>query len=61
MAIESVPFTLPASADARKFVNFGREIKGVHPGNITPEVFKELEQLLYKVLAYLLYSVQYHF
>ena len=43
--------TLPPSADASKFVDFGREVKGLNPGNFTPEEFKELEKLLYKVLC----------
>jgi len=48
MAIDLGPLPLPASADASKFVNFGREVKGVHPGKLTPEEFKEIEGLLYK-------------
>lgn len=51
MAIETIPLTLPPSADASKFVDFGREVKGLNPGNFTPEEFKELEKLLYKVLC----------
>ncbi len=52
MAIELIPFTLPASADAAFFADFGREVKGVDPGNFTPEQFKEIEQALYQVSAY---------
>ena len=53
MAIETVPLPLPTSADASKFADFGREVKGVNPGSFTPEEFKELEQLLYKVFGFL--------
>jgi hypothetical protein len=49
MAIDLVPLPLPPSADGSKFVDFGREVKGVNPGNFTPEEFKELEEALYKV------------
>jgi hypothetical protein len=52
MAIDLAPLPLPASADASKFVNFGREVKGIHPGKLTPEEFKEIEQLLYKVRVF---------
>ncbi|KAF9025440.1 Clavaminate synthase-like protein [Hymenopellis radicata] len=48
MAIELVPFPLPASADAAYFTDFGREVKGVDPGNFTPEQFKQIEQALYQ-------------
>lgn len=50
MAIEFVPLPLPASADASKFADFGREVKGVHPGDLTPEQFQEIQEALYKVL-----------
>ncbi|OSX66802.1 hypothetical protein POSPLADRAFT_1050974 [Postia placenta MAD-698-R-SB12] len=46
--IEVVPISLPPSADIAKFADFGREIRGVHPGAISPEQFEELERLLYK-------------
>jgi hypothetical protein len=49
MAIETVPLPLPPTADPSKFVDFGREVRGVHPGRLTDEQFKEIEQLLYKV------------
>lgn len=58
MAIELTPLPLPASADASKFVNFGREVKGVHPGKLTLEEFKEIEELLYKVRIVLLHKVE---
>ena len=49
MAIELVPLPLPESADASKFSEFGREVKNVDPGTLSPEQFKEIEELLYKV------------
>ena len=49
MAIEVVSLPLPASADPSKFKDFGREVKGVNPGTLTPEEFKEIERLLYEV------------
>ena len=49
MSIEVASLPLPPSADPTKFTNFGREVKNVDPGNLTPEQFKEIEQLLYKV------------
>jgi hypothetical protein len=49
MAIEVLPLPLPPSADASKFKQFGREVKGIDVGNLTPEQFKEVEELLYKV------------
>jgi len=50
MAIELAPLTLPASASASRFdPNFGREVKGVNPGSLTPEQFKEIEAALYTV------------
>ena len=51
MAIETVPLPLPPTADPSKFKDFGREVRGVHPGRLTDEEFKEIEQLLYKVRA----------
>ncbi|KIM88879.1 hypothetical protein PILCRDRAFT_61811 [Piloderma croceum F 1598] len=48
MAIELTPLPLPASADASKFADFGREVKGVHPGTLTPEQFIEIQDALYK-------------
>src|ERR1700753_3005703 len=51
MVIEVVPLPLPPSADPSKFRDFGREVRGVHPGKLTDDEFKEIEQLLYKVCA----------
>ncbi|KAK0465906.1 taurine catabolism dioxygenase [Desarmillaria tabescens] len=48
MAIEFVPLPLPASADPTKFTTFGRQVKGVDPGNFTPEQFQEIRDALYK-------------
>ena len=49
MTIEVLPLPLPPSADSSKFKDFGREVRGIHPGRLTDEEFKEIEQLLYKV------------
>lgn len=51
MAIELVPIPLPASADVSKLANFGREVRGVNPADLTPgsELFKEIESALYTV------------
>jgi hypothetical protein len=51
MAIELLPLPLPASADASKFKDFGREVKGVNPGELTPEEFEEVKKALYTVSA----------
>ncbi|CAL1694824.1 unnamed protein product [Somion occarium] len=48
MAIELTPLPLPASADASKFADFGREVKGLSPGSLTAEQFNEIQELLYK-------------
>ena len=49
MSVQVLPLALPPSADPSKFAEFGREVKGVHPGKLTPEQFKEISDLLYKV------------
>ncbi len=49
MAIELIPLPLPASADASKFISFGRQVKGVNPGSLTPEEFEQVKEALYKV------------
>jgi hypothetical protein len=49
MAIQTVPLTLPPSADPFKFANFGREVIGLDPGNLSSSDFAEIRQLLYKV------------
>ncbi|KAG6380699.1 Clavaminate synthase-like protein [Boletus reticuloceps] len=48
MAIELTPLPLPASADPSYFVEFGREVKGVNPGELTPAQFSEIHDALYK-------------
>ncbi|KAF8323761.1 Clavaminate synthase-like protein [Clavulina sp. PMI_390] len=48
MSIELAPLPLPPSANPAHFADFGREVKGINPGELTPEQFKEIEQLLYK-------------
>ena len=52
MTIELTPLALPASADPSKFADFGREVKGVNPGTLTPEQFQEIREALYKVYNY---------
>ncbi|KAK0432504.1 hypothetical protein EV421DRAFT_1848649 [Armillaria borealis] len=42
MAIEFVPLPLPATADPSKFTTFGRQVKGVDPGNFTPQTHDAL-------------------
>ena len=49
MTIQTVPLTLPPSADPSKLADFGREIIGVDPGNISSSEFAEIRKLLYKV------------
>lgn len=49
MAIELIPLPLPATADASKFADFGREVKGVNPGTLKAEEFAEIREALYKV------------
>lgn len=50
MAIELAPIPLPATASRTDFdPDFGREVKGVKPGELTPEQFKEIETALYTV------------
>ncbi|KAJ7268526.1 Clavaminate synthase-like protein [Mycena rebaudengoi] len=48
MMIELKPLPLPASADASKFTQFGREVFGVDPANLTSEKFGEIREALYK-------------
>jgi hypothetical protein len=47
MAIELLPIPLPATADASKFQQFGREVKGVDPANLSPEEFEAIRNALY--------------
>ncbi|KAF9516590.1 hypothetical protein BS47DRAFT_1375971 [Hydnum rufescens UP504] len=46
--IELSPLPLPPSANPSHFIEFGREVHGVDPGNLDPQVFSEIERLLYK-------------
>ncbi|TFK70088.1 Clavaminate synthase-like protein [Pluteus cervinus] len=48
MAIELAPLPLPASADQSKFADFGREVKGVDPGSLSPEQLEDVKQALYQ-------------
>ena len=52
MTIQTVPLTLPPSADPSKFVNFGREVISLDPGNLSSSDFAEIQQLLYKVPSF---------
>lgn len=49
MTIKLVPLALPANVDREKFVDFGREVKDIHPGNCTADEYNEIEEALYKV------------
>ena len=49
MPVRVLPVPLPPSADSSKFQDFGRIVEGVDPANLSPDEFKEIEQLLYKV------------
>ncbi|KAI9510760.1 alpha-ketoglutarate dependent xanthine dioxygenase [Russula earlei] len=53
MTVQTIPLTLPPSADPSKFADFGREVVGVNPGDLSPSDFAEIEQLLYKYDALL--------
>ncbi|PCH34415.1 Clavaminate synthase-like protein [Wolfiporia cocos MD-104 SS10] len=57
MSIEVVPLPLPPTADATRLANFGREVRGVDLGALTPEQFREIEELLYKHSALLFRNV----
>lgn len=56
MSVQVAPLPLPPSADPSKFVDFGREVIGLDAGNLTPEQFKQVEELLYKVCETILRS-----
>ncbi|KDQ15603.1 hypothetical protein BOTBODRAFT_54500 [Botryobasidium botryosum FD-172 SS1] len=55
--IQATPLPLPPSADASKFTEFGREIKGVNPADLTPDEFIQIQELLYKHSALLFRDV----
>ncbi|KAJ7498492.1 Clavaminate synthase-like protein [Mycena latifolia] len=48
MTIELSPLPLPASADASKFTEFGREVKNLNPGTLSPQEFEQVKEALYK-------------
>ncbi|CAG8628256.1 1351_t:CDS:2 [Acaulospora colombiana] len=48
MSVEVAPFPLAPSGDAAKMKDFGRVVKDVHPGKLTPEQLEEVKELLYK-------------
>ncbi|KAF8582154.1 Clavaminate synthase-like protein [Ramaria rubella] len=48
MAIEISPLLLPPSASPSNFIEFGREVKGVNPAQLSDGEFKKIETLLYK-------------
>lgn len=52
MSIELVPLPLPAKADCIRMAEFGREIRGVDPKNVTPEQFAQIREALYKVSVF---------
>ncbi|KAF8195049.1 alpha-ketoglutarate dependent xanthine dioxygenase [Pholiota molesta] len=48
MTLSFVPLSLPASIDANRFKDFGREVRGFEPGGLTdPKTFAEIEKALY--------------
>ncbi|KZT51782.1 Clavaminate synthase-like protein [Calocera cornea HHB12733] len=47
------PLPLPPTADPAYFKTFGAEVRGLDPGNLTPEQFALVEDLLYKHSALL--------
>lgn len=49
MAIQLSSLPLPETADPSKFADFGREVKGVDPGTMSPEQFEQVKEALYKV------------
>ena len=60
MAIELVPLSLPASADPSKLAGFGREVKGVNPGTLSPEEFNDVRDALHKVCVPAHYPLSLH-
>ncbi|KAJ3710742.1 taurine catabolism dioxygenase [Lentinula raphanica] len=58
MTIELVPLPLPPTADASKFTDFGREVRGVDPGSLSPELFEQIRDALYKHDALLFRNVK---
>ncbi|KAJ3820455.1 taurine catabolism dioxygenase [Lentinula raphanica] len=58
MTIELVALPLPPTADASKFTDFGREVRGVDPGSLSPELFEQIRDALYKHDALLFRNVK---
>ena len=52
-SLSSLFLPVPPTADAEKLKNFGREVRSVKPGELSPEEFKEVHDLLYKVTTVL--------
>ncbi|KAJ7129256.1 hypothetical protein C8R44DRAFT_829847 [Mycena epipterygia] len=48
MAIQLSSLPLPATANASKFADFGREVKGIDPGTMNPKEFQQVKEALYK-------------
>jgi alpha-ketoglutarate-dependent taurine dioxygenase len=57
-SIELLPLPLPASADASRFVDFGREVRGINPGSFTAHEFEYIKEALYKHEALLFRDVK---
>jgi len=57
MAVEVAPFPIPTGADAARMKDFGRVVKDLHPGKLTPEQLEEIKELLYKYNALLFPNV----
>ncbi len=51
MTFRTVPLALPPSADPLKFSNFGRQVIGANPGDLSPSEFSEIQQLLSCVMG----------
>lgn len=49
MAVELWPIEFPSSVDAPKFVDFGREVRGVNPGKLSGDDFQSIVDALNKV------------
>ena len=51
MTVRTVPLTHTPSADPSKMSNFGREVIGIDPSNLSSSDFAEIQDLLYEVLS----------
>lgn len=45
------PIPIPPSADPAKFKDFGRQVEGFEPDNVTSEQMEEIMDMLYRVRA----------